>query len=68
MKQLHGMPAAHSIGFKHGGLITLQEEYLRLRRKAVDGYIATQRKIDWNVWVGKIYIYIYILHLLKEFF
>ena len=36
-----GMPAAHSIGFKHGGLITLQEEYLRLRRKAVDGYITT---------------------------
>ena len=36
-----GMPAAHSIGFKHGGLITLQQEYLRLRRKAVDGYITT---------------------------
>ena len=34
-----GMPAAHSVGFKNGGLVTLQQEYLRLRRKAMDGYI-----------------------------
>ena len=36
-----GMPAAYSIGLKHGGLITLQQEYLRLGHKAVDEYIIT---------------------------
>jgi hypothetical protein len=34
-----GMPAAHSVGFHQGGLSRLQENYLALRRKAVDGYI-----------------------------
>ena len=34
-----GLPAAHSVGFHQGGLSRLQETYLKLRRKAVDGYI-----------------------------
>ena len=39
-----GMPAAHSVGFKNGGLVTLQQEYLRLRRKAIDGYITKKEE------------------------